>query len=152
MLVPATLYRFIASTSPDKTLRLSYGRCRDIKEKAGQVLQPDRPFITRQRPTFPLPHSSSIIGLGGLNFRVRYGNGCGPSGNATGNLFRETLYAKGEMSYSIHVSLFTFHDAHCRARKTMSIRSKDGDVKPHDRLVLVSYSHHWPSTPSLSNS
>ena len=55
------------------------------KEKAGQVLQPDRPFITRQRPTFPLPHSSSIIGLGGLNFRVRDGNGCGPSGNATGN-------------------------------------------------------------------
>ena len=42
-------------------------------------------FETRQRPTFPLPHSSSIIGLGGLNFRVRYGNGCGPSGNATGN-------------------------------------------------------------------
>ena len=58
------------------------------KEKAGQVLQPDRPFITRQRPTFPLPHSSSIIGLGGLNFRVRYGNGCGPSGNATGNFLR----------------------------------------------------------------
>ena len=54
-----------------------------IKEPAGfhqQAL-----FVTRQRPTFPLPHSSSIIGLGGLNFRVRYGNGCGPSGNATGN-------------------------------------------------------------------
>jgi hypothetical protein len=43
-------------------------------------------FVTRQRPTFPLPHSSSIIGLGGLNFRVRDGNGCGPSGKATGNM------------------------------------------------------------------
>jgi hypothetical protein len=39
----------------------------------------------RQRPTFPLPHGSSIIGLGGLNFRVRDGNGCDPSGMATGN-------------------------------------------------------------------
>lgn len=42
-------------------------------------------FVTRQRPTVPLPHGSSIIGLGGLNFRVRYGNGCDPSGKATGN-------------------------------------------------------------------
>ena len=48
-------------------------------------LSPAGFFVTRQRPTFPLPHSSSIIGLGGLNFRVRYGNGCGPSGKATGN-------------------------------------------------------------------
>src|SRR6266581_1095337 len=46
-------------------------------------------FVTRQRPTFPLPHSSSIIGLGGLNFRVRDGNGCGPSGKATGNIFED---------------------------------------------------------------
>ena len=45
--------------------------------------------VTRQRPTFPLPHSSSIIGLGGLNFRVRDGNGCGPSGKATGNIFED---------------------------------------------------------------
>ena len=111
-------------------------------------------FVTRQRPTFPLPHSSSIIGLGGLNFRVRDGNGCGPSGNATGNLFRETLDEKGEggIPFTFHISHSTFHDAHCRARKTMSIRSKDDDVKPHDRLVLVSYSPHGPSTPSLSNS
>jgi len=32
-------------------------------------------FLSRQRPTFPLPHGSSIIGLGGLNFRVRDGMG-----------------------------------------------------------------------------
>ena len=48
------------------------------------------PFVTRQRPTFPLPHSSSIIGLGGLNFRVRDGNGCGPSGKATGNILNSS--------------------------------------------------------------
>ena len=40
---------------------------------------------TRQRPTFPQPRSCSIIGPGGLNFRVRDGNGCGPSGLVTGN-------------------------------------------------------------------
>ena len=44
--------------------------------------------LPRQRPTFPPPHDGSIMGLGGLNFRVRDGNGCGPSGMATGN--RET--------------------------------------------------------------
>jgi hypothetical protein len=49
------------------------------------IFRPAGLFVTRQRPTFPLPHSSSIIGLGGLNFRVRDGNGCGPSSNATGN-------------------------------------------------------------------
>ena len=43
-------------------------------------------FATRQRPTFPRPRGSSIIGLGGLNFRVRDGNGWGPSGKATGNI------------------------------------------------------------------
>ena len=47
--------------------------------------------VTRQRPTFPLPRSSSIIGLGGLNFRVRDGNGCGPSGKATGDSAKREL-------------------------------------------------------------
>ena len=49
-------------------------------------------FITRQRPTFPRPHGSSSIGLGGLNFRVRDGNGCGPSGMATGNIYTEQVF------------------------------------------------------------
>ena len=41
--------------------------------------------LTRQRPTLPYRCQHSTIGPGGLNFRVRDGNGCGPSGNATGN-------------------------------------------------------------------
>ena len=41
---------------------------------------------SRQRPTFPQPRGGSIIGPGGLNFRVRDGNGCDPSGMATGKL------------------------------------------------------------------
>ena len=60
-------------------------RLRRKKKEPARLLK-QALVVTRQRPTFPLPHSSSIIGLGGLNFRVRYGNGCGPSGNATGNI------------------------------------------------------------------
>ena len=41
--------------------------------------------LPRQRPTLPRRYQRSTIGPGGLNFRVRDGNGCGPSGNATGN-------------------------------------------------------------------
>ena len=41
--------------------------------------------LTRQRPTFPQPHGGSNMGPGGLNFRVRDGNGWNPSGMATGN-------------------------------------------------------------------
>ncbi len=106
-------------------------------------------FVTRQRPTFPLPHSSSIIGLGGLNFRVRDGNGCGPSGKATGNI----LLRDGRDTHGLRdSSRVSRASRHSRGFQTMSIRSKDDDVKPHDRLVLVSYSPHGPSTPSLSNS
>ena len=38
----------------------------------------------RQRPTLPRGFPRSTIGSGGLNFRVRDGNGCDPSDIATG--------------------------------------------------------------------
>ena len=41
--------------------------------------------LSRRRPTFPPSCPGSIIGAGGLNFRVRDGNGCFPSAIATGN-------------------------------------------------------------------
>ncbi len=40
----------------------------------------------RQRPTLPRGFPRSTIGSGGLNFRVRDGNGCDPSDIATGKL------------------------------------------------------------------
>ena len=43
---------------------------------------------SRQRPTFPQSHPCSIIGAGGLNYRVRDGNGCDPSAVVTGKLPR----------------------------------------------------------------
>ncbi len=44
-------------------------------------------FYSRQRPTFPPSSPGSIIGAGGLNFRVRNGSGCFPSAMATGRPF-----------------------------------------------------------------
>ena len=38
-----------------------------------------------RRPTLPHSLPCSTVGPGGLNFRVRDGIGCGPSGNAAGN-------------------------------------------------------------------
>ena len=46
-------------------------------------------ITSRQRPTFPQPRGCSIIGPGGLNFRVRNGNGWTPSGMVTENPFFE---------------------------------------------------------------
>ena len=40
----------------------------------------------RRRPTLPGGLPPSTIGAGGLNFRVRNGNGCDPAAMATGNL------------------------------------------------------------------
>jgi hypothetical protein len=40
----------------------------------------------RQRPTLPHGFPCSTIGSGGLNFRVRDGNGCDPTDIATANL------------------------------------------------------------------
>ena len=41
--------------------------------------------LSRQRPTLPGGCPPSTIGAGGLNFRVRDGNGCGPTAMVTGN-------------------------------------------------------------------
>ena len=43
------------------------------------------PCGIRRRPTLPGERSPSTIGAGGLNFRVRYGNGCDPTAMATEN-------------------------------------------------------------------
>ena len=52
---------------------------------------------TRRRPTLPRGFPRSTIGSGGLNFRVRDGNGCDPSDIATG---KASLHTKGRNSTS----------------------------------------------------
>ena len=89
--------------------------------------------LTRQRPTLPRRCQRSTIGPGGLNFRVRDGNGCGPSGNATGNRIVPAPIGR-------------------RPTESRDSRAQPGDciaplierkyeynvVKPHGRLVPVS--------------
>jgi hypothetical protein len=60
-----------------------FGEVSEAIEKGEEFL----PFLSvnsRQRPTLPRRLQRSTIGPGGLNFRVRNGTGCFPSGMATG--------------------------------------------------------------------
>ena len=45
-------------------------------------------ILIRRRPTLPHRCQCSTIGAGGLNFRVRDGNGCDPSARVTGNSYK----------------------------------------------------------------
>jgi hypothetical protein len=47
--------------------------------------------LIRRRPTLPHRCQCSTIGAGGLNFRVRDGNGCNPSARVTGRSCRHSL-------------------------------------------------------------
>ena len=69
------------------------GRLGEIREEES-IGQKNRPLDesrglkgVRRRPTLPQRHRCSTMGAGGLNFRVRYGNGCDPSARATGQYF-----------------------------------------------------------------
>ena len=64
----------------------------------------------RQRPTLPRGFPRSTIGSGGLNFRVRDGNGCDPSDIATGklatrNIRRQKGFAAEKRSCALRVIL-----------------------------------------------
>src|SRR5206468_3028939 len=84
--------------------------------------------LPRQRPTLPRRYQRSTIGPGGLNCRVRDGNGCNPSGMAAGN--RVPAYEILE-----------------RRRNHEEARSA---VKPHGRLVPVSSTPYRAYTSGLS--
>ncbi len=86
-------------------------------------------FLPRQRPTLPRRCQRSTIGPGGLNCRVRDGNGCGPSGIATG-----TSYDNCGMSLE------------AAGRQPM----RKPVVKPHGRLVPVGSTPYGAYTPGLS--
>ena len=60
---------------------------------------------SRRRPTFPPSCPGSIIGAGGLNFRVRDGNGCFPSAIATGNVMSLDSVAESGLVSSHHYKI-----------------------------------------------
>ena len=75
--------------------------------------------IIRRRPTLPPPLEGSTIGAGGLNDRVRNGNGCNPS-----------AIAAGKMST-------TEQDDVDQALLPSTVGKKISPIKPHGLLVLV---------------
>src|SRR4026209_2013483 len=77
--------------------------------------------LPRQRPTLPRRYQRSTIGPGGLNFRVRDGNGCGPSGNATGNRMAIDYVAPRVQPSTLTSSGLDMYECNV--------------VKPHGRLV-----------------
>jgi hypothetical protein len=67
------------------------GRGRGRKKEAPSPGFPGWGHNIRQRPTLPRGFPRSTIGSGGLNFRVRDGNGCDPSDIATGKLSQSAV-------------------------------------------------------------
>ncbi len=67
----------------------------------------------RQRPTFPHPRGCSIMGPGGLNGRVRDGNGWNPSGMATGQ--RKVRLNKDDDGFKPLDRLVLVHYNPCRS-------------------------------------
>ena len=90
-----------------------------------------------QRPTLPHRIPCSTIGPGGLNYRVRDGIGCNPSGKAT---------RKNEKQLADVVQSQTMW----LMQRTLVFKGKKEEmVKPHGLLVLVSSTYYYASTPSL---
>ena len=87
-----------------------------------------------QRPTLPHRIPCSTIGPGGLNYRVRDGIGCGPSGKATRKNKKQLAVVRVKRD---------------RCSEPWSSKGKKVMVKPHGRLVLVSFTYYYASTPSL---
>ena len=82
----------------------------------------------------PTERPSSTIGAGGLNCRVRNGNGCNTSAIATGRVQRSQLHTGKP------------------AQKAPWQRQEKIVVKPHGQLVPVSSTHCCAFTPGLSTS
>jgi hypothetical protein len=59
--------------------------------------------MTRRRPTLPVRYQTSTIGAGGLNCRVRDGNGCFPSAICHLDLYQSQMLLTSEQGVC-HIS------------------------------------------------
>jgi hypothetical protein len=84
----------------------------------------------------------STIGAGGLNGRVRDGNGCFPSAIATGN--REAIWTIWTGRNCERLTI--------ESKRVVAHSGEDIMVKPHGHLVPVSSTPRGASTPGLSTS
>ena len=108
----------------------------------------------RQRPTLPRGLPRSTIGAEGLNGRVRNGNGCGPFAKVTGKLCYKFSVAlplrAGASPAPTKQEHHHSRESVCRRTVLTISRLKYFMVKPHGRLVRVSFTPRSASTPRLS--
>ena len=98
--------------------------------------------MSRRRPTLPQGHPCSTMGAGGLNFCVRNGNRWDPTAVATGK--KPAADAAFQM----------YNDSECKGPICVRWKVPGHEclikTKPHERLVLVSYTRRRAYTSSLS--
>ena len=70
----------------------------------------------RRRPTLPGSLLPSTIGAGGLNFRVRNGNGCDPTAMATEICCQERAATRSPWGARALEELHSEHERHCRSK------------------------------------
>ena len=76
---------------------------------------------SRQRPTLPPGYPGSTIGAGGLNGRVRNGNGCDPSAMVTGMKLSMKTEDRSKEPASRR-AVFKHHKRHGQASRPISTR------------------------------
>ena len=69
---------------------------------------------SRQRPTLPPGRPDSTIGAGGLNGRVRNGNGCGPSAKVTGMNLSSRTTGRSLLCFALQVSSHDYGFGQCK--------------------------------------
>ncbi len=93
----------------------------------------------RRRPTLPHGLPCSTMGSGGLNFRVRDGNGCGPSDIATGNLAgcRDAVGVSSAGRIRTEFNLFALLPAKCLTLQSPSriVTARSLRYKQADRAI-----------------
>src|SRR5574342_389766 len=99
----------------------------------------------RRRPTLPHGFPCSTIGSGGLNCRVRDGNGCDPTDIATANLERARRqrpsadrYEGGKQRSSAVLEVPPRRASTLASTHGPPWRPEKRETKPHARLVPVS--------------
>ncbi len=109
---------------------------------------------THRRATLPQSCPCSTIAEAGLNFRVRDEIGCGPRSMGGGKNESCELRPASLRWIALNQMPGPLCGIHPLGRDVAPPRGRDVavKVKPHDRLVLVSFTHRCASTPSLSTS
>ena len=86
------------------------------------------------------------MGPGGLNFRVRDGNGCDPSGKIAGNLLKEAVSVQlsaFSQTEQPRGSLLNAESGWLTASFLNSVASLKGESNKQPRAVSAQRNHQW---------